>query len=118
MKKLILILATIIFAQAPNYAFENGTVLNLHSEKTYVIDIEGRPNDIQVSNKRISTVNSTTELYSDESQLLITTSEEGISYVTYKIKNVTKTIKLLIDNKADEDPNLWVLDEVDKGKKE
>lgn len=118
MKKLILILATLILSQAPNYAFENGTVLNLHSEKTYVIDIDSRPSDIQVSNKRISTVNSTTELYSDVSQLLITTSEEGISYITYKVKDVTKTIKLLIDNNADEDSDIWTLDEFDKGKKE
>ena len=112
MKKILLFISLLIIPQLTTSAFaiESGAVLNLHTGESYVIDLDARPKDIQNSNPRIVKAESVTEISSPKSNLVITTYEEGIAYITFKINEKVITFKVLIDDKADEDENLIKLD--------
>ncbi|MBS4760811.1 MAG: hypothetical protein KHX03_08960 [Clostridium sp.] len=112
MKKLLLFLSLLILPQflINAHAIESGAVLNLHTNESYILDLKQRPKDIQNSNPRIVKAESVTEIFTTDSNLIITTYEEGIAYITFKLNEKNTTIKLLIDDKADEDKGLLKLD--------
>ena len=116
MKKLILALIISIFATTAN-AVENNTVLNLKTDNSYIIPLKNRPQDLQNSNTKIVNVDAITGITAEDSSILITTFEEGISYITFKENDIPITIKLLIDNKAEQDKNLMILDKPEGIKK-
>ena len=114
MKKIILTLTALFFVQIQSFAVENNNILNLHTGNSYIIPTQQRAINLQNSNPRIVTVEADTDIDSSDSSLLITTYEEGIAYISFKQKNETITIKILIDNKADEDTNILKLDKPDE----
>lgn len=84
-------------------------VYNLNSNGAYILQINHRPFDLAVSNTDILKVSVVTDLFSTNSQLVLETFKEGISYITYKANDNSQTIKVLIDNKSNVD-----LVEIDK----
>ncbi len=113
MKKLLAIFCLLIASTGSSaLALEPQKTINLHSDGVYILSIEKRPIDIQVTNPRILEVTSTSDIFSTSSQLVMTTQEEGISYITYKQGNVTYTIKVLIDNQQDVDSSVIELDSI------
>lgn len=114
MKKIILILTMLLLPQFFSHASAQEPVktINLHSGAAYILDFDKRPIELQVTNPRILKAEVTTEIFSEESQIVIRTYEEGISYITFKNGNTPKTIKVLIDNKAPLDDSVIELDTV------
>ena len=111
MKKIILFIL-IIFPQIFSSVFaENNSVYNLHTNNAYILDLTVRPMDIQITNNSIIKVEVVTDLFTTNSQLVIQTFDEGISYITYKSNEKSHTVKILVDNKSDVD-----LLEIDKPK--
>ena len=108
--KRFFITLTVLIITLPCSAIETGTVLNLETQNSYIIQLQNRPLNIENSNSKIVTVDAVTGINASDSSLLITTMEEGISYVTFKENNKEITIKLLIDNKAGADKDLLILD--------
>ena len=109
MKKIFLTL-TALFLTMPVVAIENNSVLNLATDNSYVIPLKTRPQNLQNSNTRIAKVDAITGITEEDSSILITTIEEGIAYITYKENETPVTIKILIDNKAEQDKELIILD--------
>lgn len=114
MKKIILTLTALFLIQTQSFAAENNNILNLHTGNSYIIPTQERVINLQNSNPRIITVEADTYIDNSDSSLLITTYEEGIAYISYKQKDKIITIKILIDNKADEDTNILKLDKPDE----
>lgn len=112
MKKLILLTIILILSQLFLFAYaEENDVLNLHSNNSYILELNTRPFDVQITNPRIIKTEITTDLYTNNSQLILTTIQEGISYVSYKTNNIIRTIKILVDNQA---PITQTVIEIDK----
>ena len=109
MKKIFLAFIITIFA-IPVFAIENNSVLNLKTGNSYIIPLNYRPMELQNSNSRIVTAETVTGIVAEDSSFLITALEEGISYLTFKKDNEKVTVKILIDNNAEEDKNLIILD--------
>lgn len=99
-------------------SLENNTILNLKTGKAYVIEIDSRPMSLQNSNSRIVTAEVVTNIEETDSSIVLTTNEEGIAYINFKLENKPKTIKLLIDNNAPEDENLLIIDTPNEDKKQ
>lgn len=114
MKKLLLILTALILMPVQVYAIENGAVLNLKTGNSYILPLQKRPLKLQNSNPRAVCAEAVTNIEEADTSLLITTFEEGISYITFKQKNSEITLKLLIDNQAEEDKNIIKIDRPDK----
>jgi hypothetical protein len=113
MKKIFFLIALFfIFVCLPCFASEDDNVLNLHAGNSYILFLDERPLNLQNSNTRILKVDLVTNVLDNNSSLLITAVEEGISYITYKINEETKTLKILIDNNSQDDKNLIKLDKV------
>lgn len=118
MKKLILLMTFIILCPNVANALENSSVMNLHTNEAYVVDLNARPMELQNSNPRIVKTEAVTDIYPEDSSLLINTFEEGISYVSFKLNGKLKTVKILIDDKGVEDEGLTKLDKIEDNKKE
>lgn len=116
MKKLLSLLIILITTQINStaQAIESGAILNLHTKESYVVDLNARPKDLQNSNQRIVKVDVVTEIETTDSDLIITTFEEGIAYITVKLNEKNVTIKLLIDDKGDETQDYIKLDQPQK----
>lgn len=113
MKRIILVLILTLLCQSTSFAAEKNTsVFNLHTDGAYVLDLDSRPMDLQITNKNVVNAEAVTDIIGTESQLVITTFNEGISYITYKSNNVIHTIKILVDNKEDVDENLLEIDKI------
>lgn len=113
MKRLILLLIMTLIPQFLFSAFaEQVRVINLHSDGAYILYVDNRPMELDVSNKNVIDAEILTELYTPESQLVIRTFQEGISYITFKLKNKSNTIKVLVDNKAPVDKDVIEIDKV------
>ncbi len=87
-------------------------VINLHTDSAYIMSVQNRPMQLKVSNENVIKAEVVTDLYTPESQIVIRSFEEGISYVTFKIKGTMQTIKVLVDDKAPVDKNLTEIDRV------
>ncbi len=98
----------------PVFAITAQKTINLHSDGVYVLSTEARPKNIEVTNPNILEVTSTSDSFSPTGQLLFTTYNEGISYVTYKYgkANTDYTIKVLIDNNQSVDQSVIELDTI------
>lgn len=119
MKKLLTVLClSMLFTVSQAFALNPQKTINLHSDGVYILNVEKRPQDIQVTNPRILEVTSTGDIFSANSQLVLTTQEEGISYVTYKQGDITYTIKVLIDNQEEVDSSVIELDTIKELKKD
>ena len=116
MKKILLILTAILLFPIQSFAVEDGSVLNLQSGNSYIIPLDKRPLNLQNSNPRAAIVEPVTNIEEADTSLLITTLEEGIAYVSFKQKNKMITVKLLIDDKAEEDTTLIKLDKIEAAK--
>ena len=113
MKKIISIVIISIISQLFCTVFADDTkVINLHTNGAYILDLKYRPLEMNVSNKNVINAEVATELYSPQSQLVIRTYDEGISYITYKIKNQKAVIKVLVDNNAPVDNEVVEIDKV------
>ena len=91
-------------------AIEQGQVFNLKTENSYIVPLKERPLNLQNSNEMAVKIDAVTDIMGEESSLLITTKEEGISYVSFKQGDSEITIKILIDNRAEEYTDLLILD--------
>ena len=89
----------------------------MHTDNNYILFLDNRPINLQNSNTRILKVDLVTNILDNSSSLLFSTIGEGIAYITFKLDNQTKTLKILIDNNAEEDKNLVKLDKVDSAVK-
>lgn len=98
----------------PCLALENNSTINLKTGDTYIIPLKNRPLNLQNSNTRIVKVDAVSGIFEEDSSIMITTIDEGISYITFKQKDLDVTIKLLIDNQAKTDNDLLILDKPDK----
>ena len=86
----------------------------------YILEVDARPKDIQVTNPNILEVTSTSDSFTPTGQLVLRTQQEGISYVTYKYgkSNAKYTIKVLIDNNQSVDGSVFELDTIKDVKKD
>lgn len=109
-KKIIYTFFVFLISTTYSCAVEQGEVFNLKTENSYIIALEKRPLKLQNSNESVVKVEAITDIMSERSTLLITTKEEGISYVTFKQGDSEVTIKFLVDNKAEEYSDLLILD--------
>lgn len=113
MKKLILVLIMTIMPQLFFSAFAQQTrVINLHSDGAYILNMDNRPMELDISNKNVVNAEVLTELYTPDSQLVVRTFQEGISYITFKLKNKPNTIKVLVDNRSPVDKEVIEIDRV------
>lgn len=111
MKKFLLFIL-ITLPQIFSIAFaEDSAIYNLHTNNAYILELTVRPMDLQITNNSIIKAEVVTDIFTTNSQMVITTFDEGISYITYKSNNKPYTIKILVDNKANVD-----LLEIDKPK--
>lgn len=118
MKKLIILFTTIILTQVFCVALsQNEKVYNMHTDKAYIIDLDVRPMDMQITNFNVLKVTTVTDIFSNNSQLIIETFEEGISYISYKFKNKSYKVKVLVDNNSKQDENLMELDKIKENNK-
>ena len=117
MKKIFLLLFVLMFVSLQSVAAENVRVMNLHTGDSYIIPLKNRPLNLKNSNENIVSAEPVTNIFDADSSILLTTYKEGIAYITYKQKNETYTLKLLIDNKAIEDNDLIKLDKAEKPEK-
>lgn len=101
-----------VFLMTMSYAcaIEQGQVFNLKTENSYIIPLKKRPLNLQNSNEEAIKVEAVTDVLSEESTLLVTTKEEGISYISFKQGENEITIKILVDNMAEEYTDLLILD--------
>ena len=101
MKKLfdILILAILPLFFCSVFA-QDVSVYNLNSQNAYILAINGRPFDLSVSNPDVLKVSVVTDLFSTNSQLVLETFKEGISYITYRLNDKEQVAKILVDNKS------------------
>lgn len=111
MKKIFLFILIILPQIFSSVFAEDSSVYNLHTNSAYILDLSNRPKDLQVTNPSIIKAETVTDIFSTDSQLVIKTFDEGISYITYKFDEQAFTIKILVDNKSTED-----LLEIDKPK--
>lgn len=116
-KKLLLILTIVFFMPHWAQALEDNSIMNLKTGKAYVMELDSRPMSLQNSNPKIVTAEVVTNIEETDSSIVLTTHEEGIAYINFKLENKPKTIKLLIDNNAVEDTNLLIIDLPDEDKK-
>lgn len=117
MKKTVLFTITALIINllcfSITFAAEKSTsVFNLHTDGAYVLDLNYRPMDLQITNKNVVNAEAVTDILGTESQLVIRTFDEGISYITYKSNNIVYTIKVLVDNKEPVDDSLLEIDKV------
>ena len=111
MKKFLFTLIALLIS-IPSFAIESGSVLNLKTGNSYIIPLNNRPLDIENTNTQIVTVDAITSIESNDNSILITTIEEGIAYIKFKENEKTITIKLLIDDQAEQDKDLLILDKL------
>ena len=110
MKRLLIILTLIILPLFLGSVFAKDTpVYNLHSEGVYLLSVGHRPFDLSVSNTDVIKVGVVTDLFSTNTQLVLQSVKEGISYITYKVDDKEYVIKILVDNNSNVD-----LIEIDK----
>lgn len=102
------------------FAITPQKTVNLHTGSVYILSVDARPKDIQVTNSNILEVTSTSDSFTPRGQLVLTTLQEGISYVTYKYgkTNLEYTIKFLIDNNQPVDKSVIELDTIKDIKKD
>lgn len=113
MKKLFTALLILLMQPAGQVlALNPEKTINLHSDSIYILNVDKRPQDIQVTNPRILEATTTSDIFSQSGQIVLTTQEEGISYVSYKQGKITCTIKVLIDNNEDVDESVIELDTI------
>lgn len=112
MKKLMLTTLILLTAPACAFALDTEKVLNLHTNSSYILDLDKRPMDLQVTNPRILEAEATSDIFTEQSQLMLTTSEEGISYVTFKQGKVNHTLKILIDDNEKVDDSVIEIDTI------
>lgn len=120
MKKIILILTSLLIcflAPSASIAAENN-VYNLNTQNAYILPLSTRPMNLQNSNPGVLTAEAITNIEDSDSSLLITTLKEGIAYVSFKQKNKAVTLKLLVDDRAQEDTTLIKLDKAPKDEKQ
>ena len=118
MKKFTVLLVTIILTQVFSMALSQDVkVYNMHTDKAYIIDLDVRPMDLQITNSNILKATTVTDIFSNNSQLIIETFKEGISYISYKFKDKSYTVKVLIDNNAEQDESLMELDKIKENNK-
>ncbi len=110
LKKIFYIVCILLMSASFTCAIEQGQVFNLKTENSYIIPLEKRPLNLQNSNETAVKVEAVTDIISDASTLLVTTKEEGISYISFKQGDSEITIKFLIDNMAEEYTDLLILD--------
>ena len=112
MKKMILALAVFLSVQTfcSVFAVEVNKTINLHSGCAYLYNLDKRPMDMKVSNPNVLKSEAVTEIYSPESQRVLTTLEEGISYVSFKQGGKPYTIKFLVDDKQPVDASVVEID--------
>ena len=110
MKKFLLTLIVLFLSNIQILASENNNVLNLHTKTSYILQTTARAVNIKNTNPEIVTAESVTNIDESDSSILFTTKQEGIAYITFKQKNKELTLKLLIDDRADESQNLIKLD--------
>ena len=114
MKKFILLLTMVLFSQLfiNANAKEPDKTINLHTHGAYILLLNTRPIEMTISNPQIINAEVTTEIYSQDSQIVIKTLTEGIAYINYKLKNTPQTIKVLVDNNAPVDKDVIEIDKV------
>ena len=118
MKKIFLTITAIIFSlficfsHCPALCQNIDRVINLHTDCAYMLGINERPIELKVSNEKVIRAEVVTDLYSPESQIVIKSLEEGISYITFKTKSKPHSIKVLVDNKSPADKDLTEIDKV------
>lgn|SRR5574344_1630850 len=114
MKKLILTLILLLIPNLYSCAFgiESDKTINLHSENAYILELPQRATNIQITNPRILEAEINTDIFTNDAQIILKTSDEGISYLSYKTDNKTITVKVLIDNNADVDDSVIEIDQV------
>lgn len=114
MKKFILLLTMVLFSQLfiNANAKEPDKTINLHTDGAYILLLNTRPIEMTISNPQIINAEVTTEIYSQDSQIVIKTLTEGIAYINYKLKNAPQTIKVLVDNNAPVDKDVIEIDKV------
>lgn len=107
-----IILAVICTCLCPAFGQNAEKVINLHTDGAYMIGLSERPIELKVSNENVLRAEVVTNLYSPESQIVIKSLEEGISYITYKTKSKMHSIKVLVDDNAPVDKDLTEIDKV------
>lgn len=117
MKKRFLIYTAIILivictCLCPAFCQNAERVINLHTDGAYMIGLSERPIELKVSNENVLRAEVVTNLYSPESQIVIKSIEEGISYITFKTKSKQHSIKVLVDNNSPVDKDLTEIDKV------
>ena len=120
MKKILTLLCIIALQNTCQvFALTPQKTINLHSGSVYILNVDARPKDIQVTNPNILEVTSTSDSFTPTGQLVLSTRQEGISYITYKYgkTNSEYTIKVLIDNNQSVDPSVIELDTIKDMKK-
>ncbi len=113
MKKLLTLFLMLFLQNSVQvFALEPQKTLNLHSGNVYVMSIDSRPKNIEVTNPAVVEVTSTSDSFTQTGQLVFNTLQEGISYVTYKHgrNNASSTIKVLVDNHQAVDASVIELD--------
>lgn len=102
------------------FALTPQKTINLHAGGVYILEVDARPKDIQVTNPNILEVTSTSDSFTPTGQLVLRTQQEGISYITYKYgkSNAKYTIKVLIDNNQSVDGSVFELDTIKDVKKD
>lgn len=112
MKKIILTTLILLTAQTCVSAMDTEKTINLHTNTSYILDLDKRPMDLQITNPRILEAEATTDIFSEQSQLMLTTREEGISYVTFKQGKINRTLKILVDNNEKVDESVIEIDTI------
>ncbi len=118
MKKFFLTITIIIFSifiyscQKPAFCQNVDRIVNLHTDGAYILEMNERPIGLKVSNEKVIRAEVVTDLYTTESQIVIKSFEEGISYITFKTKSKPHSIKVLVDNNSPSDKDLTEIDKV------
>ena len=115
MKKLLTLFFILMLQNSAQvYALDTQKTINLHSDNVYILSLDARPKNIDVSNPSVVEVTSTSDSFTQTGQLVFNTQQEGISYVTYKYgrNNDSATIKVLVDNRQAVDASVIELDTV------
>lgn len=117
MKKILLTLNSVIllFICAciyPAFCQNTDKTFNIHTDGAYMISINERPLELKVTNEKVIRVEVITDLYSPESQIVIRSFGEGISYINFKTRTKSHSIKVLVDNNSPVDTDLTEIDKV------
>ena len=102
----------VCFSLDPVFSQSADKIINLHTDGAYIVGLDERPIELKVSNEKVIRAEVVTNLYSPESQIVIKSLEEGISYITFKTKSKPHSIKVLVDNNSPVDKDLTEIDKV------